>query len=66
MALPKYEDPARCPSPDCDAPPDEGPEFRHLGFGVDYAWVVCGCGMRGPQGGTNDEAAKLWNNLPRL
>ena len=57
----------KCPNPECDG-------SRHnIGFEVDprcvtthHGEVVCEwCGMLGPTGKGNQEAKKLWNNLPR-
>lgn len=50
-----------CPSPDCDAPPDEPPTYIH----ADRIYVECGCGVSGPHGDCLDEALQLWNDLPR-
>lgn len=56
-----------CPSPPCGRPGgEEGPVYKHRGFTLhSCVWIECGCGMRGPEGRTSDEAQRLWNELPR-
>lgn len=51
----------RCPSPDCDSPPDEPPTYIH----GDRIHIECPCGASGPQADSNAEALALWDDLPR-
>lgn len=49
-----------CPNPEC-----KGGLVR-LTSDEDWWWVGCtGCWLSGPDGGSEDAAARLWNSLPR-
>lgn len=52
-----------CPSPSCGG--DDGPRYRYREKVDGRVWVGCGCGVRGPECSSRDEAQRLWNELHR-
>ena len=56
-----------CPNPACEGTEDVIDfEICALNTRTVYGSVECEwCGMKGPVGGSEDEAVLLWNNLPR-